>query len=259
MENQFSLKELYDVKLKATYPIEVGNRKIEPGEIVMAFDKIQIANFYETVNSVAARGGFDNRGHVYWDSTKDVRISFNQGIFSQTQFALLSNAKIIEGNDLAITLTNRERLESDETGSFELKENPSGAVFVYEEESGEKISFTRNGKRITIDRPYINVIVDYEYTYMDNTVIFNIGQKLLNGFLTLEGRTKIKEDITGIVKTGIIQIPKLKIMSNLSMRLGKDAGPQMGGFNAVAIPVGSRGESTFMKVMILDDDIDSDI
>ena len=96
--------------------------------------------------------------------------------------------------------------------------------------------------------------MDYEYVYMNNTVIFNIGQKLLNGFLTLEGRTKIKEDITGIVKTGIIQIPKLKIMSNLSMRLGKDAGPQMGGFNAVAVPVGSRGESTFMKVMILDDD-----
>ena len=38
--NEFGLKELYDLTLKATYPIEMGGRTFEPGEVVARFDKI---------------------------------------------------------------------------------------------------------------------------------------------------------------------------------------------------------------------------
>jgi hypothetical protein len=38
--NEFSLKELYDVKLKATYPIEIGDRRIKEGETICYFDSI---------------------------------------------------------------------------------------------------------------------------------------------------------------------------------------------------------------------------
>ena len=44
---QFSMKELYDVSLKSTYPMRIGNRTIEPGEKIAVFDKIQLANFNE--------------------------------------------------------------------------------------------------------------------------------------------------------------------------------------------------------------------
>ena len=40
MATEFGLKELYDVSIRATYPIEVSGRRIEPGEIVCAFDKV---------------------------------------------------------------------------------------------------------------------------------------------------------------------------------------------------------------------------
>jgi hypothetical protein len=45
MNNEFSLKELYDVRLKATYPIEIGNHKFAPGETIAFFDKLTLANF----------------------------------------------------------------------------------------------------------------------------------------------------------------------------------------------------------------------
>jgi hypothetical protein len=45
MNNEFGLKELYDLTLKATYPIEMQGRIFEPGEVIARFDKIQIANF----------------------------------------------------------------------------------------------------------------------------------------------------------------------------------------------------------------------
>ena len=41
MENSLQgLKELYGVVLKATYPIGLGDKIIEPGEILLSFDNI---------------------------------------------------------------------------------------------------------------------------------------------------------------------------------------------------------------------------
>lgn len=72
MNNQFSLKELYDVRLKATYPIEIGNYKFEEGETIAFFDELTLANFQEIQNFTSANGGFDNRGRVFWTTTKEV-------------------------------------------------------------------------------------------------------------------------------------------------------------------------------------------
>ena len=80
---EFGLKELYEVIIRTTYPIEISGKTLETGEIIAAFDKIQIANIQEVKSSVAARGGWDNRGLVYWDSTREVRINLVQGIFSK--------------------------------------------------------------------------------------------------------------------------------------------------------------------------------
>jgi hypothetical protein len=57
-----------------------------------------------------------------------------------------------------------------------------------------------------------------------------IGRELISGFISLEGKTRVKDDITGQTKTGIIKIPKLKIMSSLSMVLGTNANPVVGSF-----------------------------
>jgi hypothetical protein len=92
----FSFKELYDVYFKATYSMELGNRKIEPGEILMSFDRVQIASLQEDKTHVAARGGWDNRGRVFWDTTHDIRFLFSAGVFSKTQWALLSNSKVVD-------------------------------------------------------------------------------------------------------------------------------------------------------------------
>ena len=45
MSNEFGMKELYSVFLKTTYPMRIHEKEFEEGEIIAAFDKIQIANF----------------------------------------------------------------------------------------------------------------------------------------------------------------------------------------------------------------------
>ena len=60
-------------------------------------------------------------------------------------------------------------------------------------------------------------------------------------------------------ETANIKIPKLKLLSNLSMRLGQDAVPLVGRLDAVAVPTGERGQKKVMELIFLNDDIDSDI
>lgn len=260
MSNEFGMKELYSVFLKTTYPMRINGKTFEEGEIIAAFDKIQLANFQEVQNMVSANGGFDNRPHVVWKTTKEVDFIFSQGIFSKEQLAVLTGANLIK-QGTTIELTQRERVETDENGKFELKYLPHEYLFIYDQ-NGNRISSDRiekRGKAIQVEgSSYEELICDYNFFYRSDTSDLIIGQELVKGYLSLEARTRVKDDITGHTRTGIIKIPQLKLMSDLSMRLGENAPPQMGTFKAIGYPVGSRGDSKVMEILFLEDDIDSD-
>ena len=95
MSNEFGLKELYELTLKATSPIEMEGRKFETGEVIARFDKIQLANFREITSRISANGGKSNPALIVWEDPKEIQLSFTQGIFSRRQFALLSTANLI--------------------------------------------------------------------------------------------------------------------------------------------------------------------
>jgi hypothetical protein len=160
-----------------------------------------------------------------------------------------------------VQLTERERVETDENGKFELKNLPCGNFFLYGA-AGDKIPssrITRNGKKVIVSGSvYEELICDYDFLYTSNVSELILGQELVKGYLSLEARTRVKDDITGHTKTGIIKIPQLKLMSDLSMRLGDNASPLMGTFKAIGYPVGSRGDTKVMEILFLEDDIDSD-
>lgn len=272
---QFSMKELYSCRLKSTLQIEVGNRLIEPGEVIADFDKIQIANFQEIKSHIAARGGYMNEPQVVWDSTQQVNISFNQGIFSNTQFALMNNARYLKPVETYPELIGmREILETDQNGRVQLKQVPHCDVYIYDKQTGQKFSRDwgdtvawkwNGGKELEIkvdqndSKAYKELIIDYCFKYNGDKAVVKVGKEFTSNFLWLEGKTKIKDDETGIVKTGILRIPKLKLMSDLSIRLGKQANPQVGQFQACAYPTGSQGSKEVMRLIFLEDDIDSDM
>lgn len=258
---QFSMKELYDVSLKSTYPMRIGNRTIEIGEKIAVFDKIQLANFNEIKKYQSSNGGFDNRALVYWEDTKEIHFNFTQGIFSKTQLSLMLNSKMISenSNNNPILISKREFLESDENGEIQLLFIPHN-LFVYDAATSEKIEYEKNSdKGIKIQSSYKNIIVDYQYEYNNKVEELVIGTQLTNGYLELEGKTRYKDDVTGHTHTGIIRIPRLKLMSNLSMRLGENANPVVGGFSAIGVPTGERGNKRVMELFFLADDIDSDM
>lgn len=260
MDSMFSFKDFEKVHLKATYDIEIGNRKISKGETICIFDKIQIAGLSDLNEHIAARGGFANRARVFWDTTKEEKLVFSQGVFSKTQFALLSNARLIDTTeDFGVQVTESEVLESNENCKFTLKEIPYKDLFVYDLSTGAKLEFTINEKEVTIATPFTDVVVNYVYIYTSGAHIFQLGRRLINGFVELEGRTRVKDDTTGHVVTGLFRIPHLKLMSDLSIRLGAQANPVVANFTATAYPVGSQGNSFISEFYYLSDDLDSDL
>lgn len=261
MEQGLGFKELYEVSLKATYPIEVGGKIIESGETVAAFDRIQLANFQEIKAQSKTSGGYDNRSLVVWDETKELRLSFSQGVFSKTQFALMANAQLFnKAQKETIKINKVETGETDEEGIFSLSRAPVGNIFVYDKNIGEKIPYELVNKNILkISKPFLEIVVDYQYDYNNGYVGIQVGEALTQGYLSLVGKMRVKDDITGQVTTGIINIPRLKLMSDLSMRLGADASPQVGRLDAVALPVGGKGNKKIMEIIFLEDDVDSDM
>jgi hypothetical protein len=171
----------------------------------------------------------------------------------------MANADLT-GCDEPLIISSREVVETNENGKVQLKHDIVEPVFVYDKETGNKIvDFTVLDDALLLKEPYRTVIVDYSYQYDGGYRDITVGRAFTYGYLSLEGKTRVKDDITGQIKTGIIRIPKLKLMSDLSIRLGRDAMPTVGRLNAVAVPSGQRGNKKVMEIIFLNDDIDSDM
>lgn len=261
MTNGLGFKDLYEVSIKTTLPIEVGGKIIEAGETIAFFDKIQLANFQEIRDVVNAKGGYGNQTLITWDSTKEIKINFIQGVFSKEQLALMTNAKlVVDHGEQIVPINVIKQCESDENGRIALKHNPKEPIFVYDKETGNKVKdWAINGNTIQLQESYKNVIVDYWYDYNNGFSTITVGQRLTCGHLSLAGKMRVKDDVTGKVTTGIIKIPKMRLMSDLSMRVGSDAIPQVGRLDAVAVPEGARGQQKIMDIIFLNDDIDADM
>ena len=262
MNNEFGLKELTDLTLKATYPIEMEGRTFEAGEVIARFDKIQVANFREITSRKTANGGKSNPALIVWEDPKEIQLNFSQGVFSKRQFALLSNAKLIKSTPGERILISSHFIgESDEEGQINLDKENITNVFVYNAKTFERIkpiSADLEKGVIVIDTPYCDVEIDFQYQYSNEIAIMSVGQRLIEGFLLLEGKTRVKDDITGKTRTAILRIPRLKLVSDLSMRLGREAGPLLANFSAVGYPSVGR-DKTVMEMLFLNDDIDAEM
>ena len=252
----YGIKELYSVALKATYNMEIGGVTFEPGEVVMRFDKLLIAHIAEDKTISSARGGASNSPLVTWDNTRDVQFMCEQGVISKSGLAILSRSKLLhknQGEKISVPIIGEEI--EPENGIITLKYMPNGNGFIYNAETGKKLYSNLNSQTYAATD---TVIADYEFDYTNGSDTLEVGHRLFNGYLKLEGKMRLKDDSDGHDKTVIVTIPQLKITSSLTMRLGKNANPTVGSFSFIGYPVGQRGAQKVVSFEILNDDIDSD-
>lgn len=263
MSNDFGIKELYDVSLKCVHPMTINGKNYQENESIIKFDKIQIGSLKESKLRTVASGGFGNSRLILWEETQEIKFSLLQGVISKVGLALLSNSSLIqkvEGQEEIIPYC--EEIESNEEGVIYTKFIPiqDNTIFLYRKDNGEKITdFKIEENKISTNLNFTDFIIDYTFKYEQKSENLLIGHRLLNGYLRLEGRTRIVDDLDGYEKTGIIIIPQIRLMSDLSIQLGRDiSAPTVYKFDLVGYPVGERGNRYVCKIIFLDSDIDSD-
>lgn len=259
----FGSKELYAVELKSTLNIEIGGRTFAPGETVLRFDSLQLSVLGQQKTTRSSRGGYGNSELVTWEDTNGVTFICEKGVASQLSMSIMTNSKLVEHAPSTITIPFSEALESDLNGELILKFNPLEQKFFIHALDGTIPTYTKvynvenNTTSIIGLTAYTNYIVSYLFTYTGESNVLNIGQRLFNGYLELTARMRLKDDTTGTDTTGILIIPNVRLVSDLSIRLGENAIPMVSTFRLQGNPVGERNNRYVCQIIYLDGDIDN--
>lgn len=290
MDQYFGTKELYEVVLKANAPMNFGSRKVEVGEPILYFEKVNMAVLNEQSRPIMARGGWGNMPHVIWEDRSEMTFSLSEGVMSSVGMSILMSANMDnKPKDGNLYIQKREVLESNfeykkkfdeqEYRCFNLAKIPAlnkkCFCFEYEretlqnkrndfdihiekdEEGNEKraiLRFIENGQESK------DFLVDYYFQYREEALIYLIEKERFNGTFLLEGKFYTKDENDGLNSTNILTMPKVRVVSDINLRLGERADPTVSVFNIIAMPDrAEESENLLMKIVRLDEDIDADI
>ena len=290
LDQYFGTKELSEVVLKAHDPMQFGSRRLEAGEPVLYFEKVNMAVLNERQSTIMARGGWSNMPRVIWEDRSEVQFSLTEGVMSSIGMGILLSSTIATQSQLEESLLIPKR-----EGPFELEDGriyishepalyPTKKVFIYEYERGvaqKKVYgeldpdnnkynsfldqteicikvFADKEKKIEADATK-TYIVDYYYEYKDEALIYTIQKERFNGLFTLEGKFYSKDENDGLNYTNLIYMPKVRVVSDINLRLGERADPTTSVFNIIGLPenVGGNKKSMILEITRLSEDIDA--
>jgi len=289
LDQYFGIKELYEVVLKAKTPMQFGSRHLEVGEPVLYFENVNMAALTERQSVVMARGGWSNMPRVIWEDRSEVQFSLSEGVMSSISMGILLSATVTEAHEM-----NESLLIPKREGPFELDESrlwikhnpvimPDKKVFIYEYErdvAQKKVYgildpdnnkrndfmdetltcikvFEDKERQIEADATK-QYIVDYYYEYNDKALLYTIQKERFNGLFTLEGKFYSKDENDGLNYTNLIYMPKVRVVSDINLRLGERADPTTSVFNIIGLPenvVGNR-KGLILEITRLSEDID---
>lgn len=288
-DEYFGVKELYEVVLRAKVPMQFGSRYIEEDEPVLYFENISMAALNQRTKPILARGGWANVPRVVWEDRDAVEFSLSEGVMSSTSMSILLSSEVAtRGKNESLYIHKKEGPTSLINGRIFLQHWPvtndkkKTFIFEYNRDAVQKKVY---GKRIeglkdpldeSVERPCIEVyedrelqipadinkqyITDYYYEFKDEALIYTIQKERFNGLFTLEGKFYSKDENDGINYTNLIYMPKVRVVSDINLRLGERADPTMSVFNIIGMPehMGGNKNSLILEIIRLDKDIDSD-
>lgn len=291
IDQYYGMQELYEVVLKAKAPMQLGSKKIEQQQPVLYFQDIKLSVISEHNNPIMARGGWGNLPHVVWEDRSEVSFALSQGVVSDIGLGLVLGANITHKQQHQQLLARRREgpFTLDVNGCIELKNwpvmLPKKKTFIYEYARGV-IQKKVYGERIMghkdpfddtkTDLPYIKIyedkgltipcikddnkqyVIEYYYEYPTSALIYSIQKERFNGFFSLEGKFYSKDENEGINYTNLLYMPKVRIVSDINLRLGERADPSMSVFNIIGMPDSTsyNSKGLILEITRLDNDID---
>ena len=282
IDQYFGVKELYEVVLKAKVPMTFGSRRLEEGEPVLYFENVNISMLSEKRAPLMARGGWSNMPRVIWEDSSEVRFSLSEGVMSSISMGILLSSKMteVQKNESILVQKREGPFELDSENGFYVQHTPylenKKKVFIYEYEHnvaqkkvygilenqhvGPFIKVYEDKEKTQLADPTKNYIIDYYYEYKDEALIYLIQKERFNGLFTLEGKFYSKDENNGLNYTNLIYMPKVRVVSDINLRLGERADPTTSVFNIIGLPESTDdSKNLIVKITRLNQDIDADI
>jgi len=278
IDQYFGIKELYEVVLKAKTPMIFGSRKLEAGEPVLYFENVNMSMLSEKRTPIMARGGWSNMPRVIWEDSSEIRFSLSEGVMSSIGMSILFSSSMTElkENETILVQKREGPFDLDSDHGFFIKYMPDlskkAFIFEYDKDVAQKKVYGKLKEKSGF--PFIEVyedkelsilgditkqyIIDYYYKYNDAALIYLIQKERFNGLFTLEGKFYSKDENDGLNYTNLIYMPKVRVVSDINLRLGERADPTTSVFNIIGLPE-QTGESKnlIVKITRLDQDIDA--
>ena len=235
-----------------------------------------------------ARGGWANQPHVIWEDRSEIEFSMQEGVMSSVSMGILLSANVLQkGEDEHLYVPKRE-------GPFEpLNLNNNSVIYIthqpvqypakklfileYDRDVAQRKIYCTCGKPDILGRVPLTLyedkncttpadntkqyLVDYYYEYENDALIYSLQKERFNGLFTLEGKFYSKDENEGKNYTNIMYMPKVRVVSDINLRLGERANPTMSVFNIIGMPenMGGNKKGLIMEITRLDSDIDGTI
>lgn len=272
IDSYFGTKELYEVALKANTPMTFGSRRIEKGEPVLYFEKVNMAMLNEQNRPIMARGGWGNMPHVIWEDRSEMTFTLTEGVMSAVGMGILTSASVLtkeQARNGNLYLPKKEGPFSLDVFSknYTLSRVPAKEkqIFCYEyayDVIQKRVDFELQDNVLSIKNGDINkeYLIDYYFRYGEEALCYLIEKERFNGTFLLEAKFYTKDENDGINVTNVITMPKVRVVSDINLRLGERADPTVSVFNIIAMPDRAEdSENLLMKIVRLDEDIDAGI
>ena len=293
MDQYFGTKELYEVVLRAKVPMQFGSRYIESEEPILYFENISMAILSERNNTIMARGGWANMPRVIWEDRSEVTFTMSEGVMSSVGMGILLSSNVISNQqrENPILISKREgpfeqlfekEVNGEEEHILYLSHQPvyypTKKVFIFEY-TRDAIQKKVYGKQLDIEDPLGRIcmaiyedkelttkadinkeyLVDYYYEYGDEALLYAVQKERFNGLFTLEGKFYSKDENEGKEYTNLLYMPKVRIVSDINLRLGERADPTVSVFNIIGLPETTTDrKNMILEITRLNEDLDEE-
>ena len=248
-----------------------GKRRLEAGEPVLYFENVSISMLTERSNPIMARGGWANLPHVVWEDRSEVQFVLSEGVMSSISMGILLSAVVTSPEKEGPLLISKKEGPFDLTEEHRLflstkpfiDQNHKTFIFDYDRSVAQKKVYgkiihgipdpfdntkERNCIEVYEDKELTQLadttkqyLVDYYYEYGDEALLYTVQKERFNGLFSLEGKFYSKDENEGLNYTNVIYMPKVRVVSDINLRLGERADPTVSVFNIIGMPENAGG------------------
>ena len=260
------LKDLEHVVLKAREQLVLGNHIYQPGEPVLYFENIQIAMLSENTRIITAQGGYLNQPRVVWEDRDNTMFQFSNGTLNQLSLNMLLEANML--HEMTVFVPHKQMVKIDDRGevwlSYPYEPTKKRFYKIFDRENLQNTikplseEIIDNQTLVKFDLQYAEktIVADYYFVPKSGAITYTMDRERKPNLYTLEATFYLKDENEGLLHTGVIEMPKVYIMSNINLRMGERADPTVGTFRIMAMPDNlDNHEATVCRITYLDEDI----